>query len=68
MPFSLSDSLLDRPVSAAETLPIHERGPFLRSVANQVADLPQIGTAEIETAIMFASRSLATQKGRPTKG
>jgi hypothetical protein len=54
MPLSLSDIQLERLLQAAELLPVHARDNFLRSIANRVADLPQIDTAAIETVIAVA--------------
>jgi hypothetical protein len=45
-------------------LPVHARDGFLRSVANRVADLPQIGGAEIEDAITFLVANYDVAKGR----
>jgi hypothetical protein len=64
MPLSLSDIQLERLLQAAELLPVHARDSFLRSVANRVADLPQIGAAEIETAIRRRAGRLRRRAGR----
>jgi hypothetical protein len=64
MPLSLSDSQLERLLQAAELLPVNARDSFLRSVANRVADLPQVGTAEIEAAIAVVLAGLSRDSGR----
>jgi hypothetical protein len=64
-PLGLSDEQLDRLVSAAALLPPNARDRFVRSVANRVSVLPQIGTAEIEDAITFTLASYGVVQGWP---
>jgi hypothetical protein len=67
MPLTLSDSQLERLMQAAAMLPVQARDNFLRSVANRVADLPRIGTAEIEDAIAFVLAGRGIIAGRRDK-
>ena len=52
-PLALSDEMLDRVMAAASLLPISSRDAFLKSVAGRVAGVPNVGMAEIESAIRF---------------
>lgn len=53
MPLALTDEQLDRVMAAATLLPASSRDAFLKSVAGRVAGIPNVGTAEIESAIQF---------------
>jgi hypothetical protein len=61
--FSLSDEELDRVMEAAALLPTHQRDAFLRSVAGRVAGSPDVGMAEIESAITFVLNSYGVAPG-----
>jgi hypothetical protein len=56
-PIAFTDEMLERVMAAAALLPVSSRDAFLKSVAGRVAGLPNIGTAEIETAIQFVLNS-----------
>jgi hypothetical protein len=62
-PLSLSDEQLDRVMAAAAMLPVSSRDAFLRSVAGRVAGVPNVGIAEVETAIAFVLNSYGVGGG-----
>jgi hypothetical protein len=73
--FNLDDLQLERLMAGAALLPAHQRDAFVRSVAGRVADIPNFGLAEIETAIVYTLNAYGialgnqalprTQKGKP---
>lgn len=61
-PLALTDQQLDRVTVAAALLPQHERDGLLRSVANRVGGLPEVGAAEIEQAINCALNNYSERR------
>jgi hypothetical protein len=52
-PLSLSDRSLRAVIKAAEMLPVSQRGTYLQSVANRLADQQQPSLADVQAAIVF---------------
>jgi hypothetical protein len=67
-PLSFDDDQMNRLMDAAAMLPTRQRDAFLRSVAGRVAGMPDVGIAEIESAIEFTLNAYGVVGGLAFKG